>query len=97
MKKYKYNFPKNNRAGSVITQLKHCSGELIEIALEVGDFSKPYYSARVIDEVYDAIECLEGILRVAEEHGVSNLEDRTIRRNLYQAHYIKNKNRGDYE
>lgn len=80
---YSFNFPPNNRTGSVFDQLKHASGEIVE-AMQAS--SELGYITMLV-EVLDAIECLEGVLRQSSE---CNLKI------AYQRHYEKCLRRGNY-
>lgn len=79
---YYFNFPPNNRAGDYVTELKHAAGEIVEAM----DARTTY--ERII-EVLDIIECCEQALRgMTGEYGLKD---------AYEAHYMKNKARGDYD
>lgn len=81
---YTYNFPPNRRAGSIVEQLKHAAGELIEAACE------PNLLDMAI-EMLDVQECVEGALRRLEgtRPGIVDL--------AHRRHYAKNSERGDYD
>lgn len=79
---YTFNFPKNNRAGSWEVELKHAAGEIVEACTATTTYSRTV-------EVLDAIECLEQALR--DLVGSYGLKD------AYEAHYKKNRARGDYD
>lgn len=79
---YVFNFPKNNRAGDWECELKHAAGEVVEACTALTTYER-------IGEILDAIECLEQALRGLT--GVYGLQD------AYEAHYQKNRARGDYD
>lgn len=80
---YRRNFPFNRRTGSVVEQLKHAAGELIEAACEPN-------LLKMAVEMMDAQECLEGALRRLEETSPDIVDL------AHEKHYEKNLERGDY-
>ena len=79
---YRFNFPKNNRAGNWETELKHAAGEIVEACTALTTYERTV-------EILDALECLEQALR--QMCGRNGLQD------AYDAHYKKNEARGDYD
>lgn len=84
---YKFNFPKNKRAGFPMDQLKHAAGEVVEASVVLNSDNRP----RFLDECMDVIECMEGILRKYSECCPETLNA------AYWYHINKNIQRGDYE
>ena len=83
MREYVRNFPDNRRWGSLETQLKHASGEIVE-AMGARNFND------VAMELFDAMECLEGALvKLSEVNEIAVMR-------AYKMHLKKQEERGDY-